>query len=115
MKTDTSSTEIWKYVDTGKEAVDLYIMNHVKRKDIVVTQDIGLASTLLLREVFVLSPRGNLYDEKDIQTALDMRYLSAKMRRQGKYSKGPKPYTREDRQRFVKKLKEILSNFEGNF
>lgn len=103
----------WVYVDTGKEAVDLYIMNHVKRQDIVITQDIGLASTLLNRGVYVLSPRGNVYREEDMYVALDLRYLSAKARRQGKHSKGPKPYTLEDRQMFQKVFLEILSNFAG--
>ncbi|WP_338030780.1 DUF188 domain-containing protein [Cytobacillus citreus] len=52
-------------------------MNHASPSDIVVTQGIGLASTLLLKGVYVLSPRGILYEEKEIHTALDMRYLSA--------------------------------------
>jgi uncharacterized protein len=30
-----------KYVDNHKEAVDLYIMNHLTKGDIVVIQDIG--------------------------------------------------------------------------
>ena len=100
-------------MDSSKEAVDLYIMNHVQTGDIVVTQDIGLASTLLLKGVYVLSPKGKSYDEKDIHTALDLRYLSAKARRKGIYGKGPKPYSREDRSRFVKELTKILSKFEG--
>ena len=53
----------WKFVDSSKEAVDLYIMNHVKAFDVVVTQDIGLASTLLLKGVYVLSPRGYLFEK----------------------------------------------------
>ncbi|PLR85914.1 DUF188 domain-containing protein [Bacillus canaveralius] len=104
---------VWKYVDAGKEAVDLYIMNHVKKGDIAVTQDIGLASTLLGMGVYVLSPRGTLFEEKDIDTALDLRYLSAKARRRGVYGKGPKPYTDEDRSRFVHQLTNILSKFAG--
>ncbi|MDQ0269483.1 YaiI/YqxD family protein [Cytobacillus purgationiresistens] len=112
MKNDLSDTA-WKFVDSTKEAVDLYIMNHVKAGDVVVTQDIGLASTLLLNGVYVLSPKGNLYEESQIHTALDMRYLSAKARRRGVYGKGPKPYKAEDRRRFVDQLAKILSNFEG--
>nr|WP_267930422.1 YaiI/YqxD family protein [Cytobacillus spongiae] len=105
----------WKFVDSSREAADLYIMNHVRKDDVVVTQDIGLASTLLPKQVYVLSPKGILYDEKDIQTALDMRYLSAKARRQGKYGKGPKPYSSQDRDRFVNQLTKILSNFAGKY
>lgn len=61
----------WKYVDSGKEAADLYIMNHAGKGDIAITQDIGLASTLLPKGVHVFSPKGALFEEKDIQTALD--------------------------------------------
>lgn len=103
----------WHYVDSDKEAADLFIMNHVNTGDIAVTQDIGLASTLLSKKVYVLSPRGSLYEEKDIESALHMRYLSAKARRQGKYGKGPKPFTREDRTRFEKNFTEILSKIKG--
>jgi uncharacterized protein len=38
-------------------------MNHAKRGDIVVTQDIGLASTLLPKEVQVISPKEFLFEE----------------------------------------------------
>lgn len=47
----------WVYVDADKEAADLYIVNSVKKGDIVVTADIGLAGTLLPKNVYVLSPR----------------------------------------------------------
>jgi uncharacterized protein len=112
MKNDLSQAN-WKFVDSSKEAVDLFIMNHVKAGDVVVTQDIGLASTLLLKEVHVMSPKGIIFEESEIHTALDMRYLSAKARRRGIYGKGPKPFTQEDRLRFVNQLTNILSNFEG--
>ncbi|WP_312093217.1 YaiI/YqxD family protein [Niallia sp.] len=112
MKRDNDEQQ-WKYVDSDKEAVDLFIMNATKKQDIVVTQDIGLASTLLLKQVSVLSPRGVIYEEESINTALDMRYLSAKARRKGVYGKGPKPYTEEDRQKFRRNFKRILSKNEG--
>jgi len=103
----------WKYVDSTKEAVDLFIMNAVKKQDIVITQDIGLASTLLLKNVHVLSPRGKIMEESEIATALDMRYLSAKARRRGIYGKGPKPFTEADRKNFQKNLIKVLSKIEG--
>lgn len=112
MKRDNDEQQ-WKYVDSDKEAVDLFIMNATKKQDIVVTQDIGLASTLLLKQVTVLSPRGVMFEEERINTALDMRYLSAKARRKGVYGKGPKPYTEEDRQKFRRNFKRILSKNEG--
>ncbi|OEH93712.1 YaiI/YqxD family protein [Bacillus solimangrovi] len=103
----------WVYVDTNKEEADLYIMNHVNSNDIAITQDIGLASILLKRHVYVLSPRGKEYEESNIESALFSRYIHAKNRRAGKYGKGPKPFTNEDRMAFRIKLEKTLSKFEG--
>nr|WP_295969672.1 YaiI/YqxD family protein [uncultured Bacillus sp.] len=113
VKSDVNNMK-WVYVDTSKEAADLYIMNHVKAGDLVITQDIGLASTLLLKGVYVLSPRGSLYEENSIHTALDMRYLAAKARKRGIYGKGPKSFSKQDRENFVQELSKILTKFEGN-
>lgn len=103
----------WVYVDCEKEATDLYIMNHVKKHDLVITQDIGLASTLLAKGVIVISPKGIRYDEQTIITALDLRYLSAKARRQGMYGKGPKAYSKKDRITFKQELEEICRSLKG--
>lgn len=103
----------WIYVDTNKEEVDLYIMNHINKNDIAITQDIGLASLLLSRGVYVLSPRGKQYLENDIDQALFLRYFSAKQRRAGYYSKGPSSFTNQDRELFIRTFKKILSKFEG--
>lgn len=104
----------WVYVDSSKESADLYIMNHIKTGDVLITQDIGLASIVLPKGVYAISPRGKEFKEETISTALDFRYLSAKERRKGKYGKGPKPYKSEDRERFVSTLSKILSKFAGD-
>ena len=93
--------ENWIFVDPDREACDLYILNHVKQGDILVTQDIGLASIALQKGVYVFSPRGTEYREETIDTALDFRYLAAKDRERGKFWKGPKPFKDEDRNRFL--------------
>ncbi|MEH6946672.1 YaiI/YqxD family protein [Bacillus sp. JJ634] len=103
----------WVYVDADKEAADLYIVNAVKKGDIVITNDIGLAGTLLPKAVYVLSSKGKEYTEENISMLLDMRYLSAKMRRAGKHTKGPKAFSKEDRIKFAQVLAKILSNLEG--
>jgi uncharacterized protein YaiI (UPF0178 family) len=104
----------WVYVDADKEAADLYIANSVKKGDIVVTADIGLAGTLLAKSVYALSPRGKEYTEDNISILLDLRYQSARLRRQGKHTKGPKAYTKQDRLNFTTTLTKILSNYAGN-
>lgn len=104
----------WVYVDATKEAVDLYIMNHAKPNDIAVTQDIGLASVLVNRNIVVLSPRGKQYLEKEMDMVLHLRYLSAKERRSGNYSKGPRAFTEEDKNDFIISFEKKLSKLAGN-
>lgn len=103
----------WVYVDTNQEEVDLYIVNHVQPADLVVTQDIGLAGLLLKGHVYVLSPRGKEYNESNIEGALFTRYMHAKQRRAGQKTKGPKPYTAQDRAQFRETLEKILSKIAG--
>ncbi|NQD66242.1 YaiI/YqxD family protein [Bacillus haikouensis] len=103
----------WVYVDSEKEAADLYIMNHVRMNDILVTQDIGLASLVLPKKVYALSPRGKVYREESIVTALDYRYVAAKERRKGNYGKGPKSFTNNDRKEFSSQFERILSKIAG--
>jgi len=43
--------------------------------------------------VYVLSSRGTLFEENEINTALELQHLSAKARRLGVYGKGPKPFS----------------------
>lgn len=104
----------WIFVDTNKEEADLYIMNHAKKNDVVVTQDIGLASLLVGKHVYAISPRGKVFLERDMDQVLHMRFLAGKERRMGNYTKGPSKFTNQDRVAFSNQLKNILSNFEGN-
>ncbi|WP_064091460.1 YaiI/YqxD family protein [Rossellomorea aquimaris] len=112
-KKNTPDQGKWVYVDSSKEAADLYIMNHVRAHDVLVTQDIGLASLVLPKKVYAISPRGKAYKEESIVTALDYRYVAAKERRKGNYGKGPKPFTNEDREMFRLQFDKMLSNIAG--
>ncbi|MBY6035452.1 DUF188 domain-containing protein [Fictibacillus nanhaiensis] len=104
----------WILVDARPEEVDMYIHNHSKKKDIVVTQDHALASLLIPKGVYVITPRGKHFQEDEMERVLHERYLSAKARRSGMHSKGPTKFTKEDAKRFHTVFCEILSNVEGN-
>ncbi len=101
----------WIYVENEKEAADLYILNHIKKGDILVTQDIGLASIALAKEVYVISPRGIKYTEETIMISLDFRYLAGKERRKGRYLKGPKAFTSEDLTRFEVEMEQLILQY----
>ncbi|WP_349305479.1 YaiI/YqxD family protein [Bacillus sp. FJAT-50079] len=103
----------WCFVDAGKDSVDLYIVNKIRRGDVLITQDIGLASLVLPKGVYAISPRGTEYKEDTIEMALDFRFLAAKAREAGHYGKGPSPFGKEDRRQFQASLRRLLSKNEG--
>lgn len=96
-------------VDACPEAADLYIANRVKKGDILITQDIGLASLLLSKEAYAISYTGKPYAEETIDEKLFSRHLGAKLRRAGQKTKGPKKYTDDDFRQFERTLNKILS------
>ena len=101
-------------VDRSDQSVDLYIANRIQAQDILVTQDFGLATIGLAKRAIVLSTRGQQYTDETIDFLLDRRHTQAKQRRSGKHSKGPKPFTDEDRQTFQHKLTKVLKNLQEN-
>ncbi|MGD7044005.1 YaiI/YqxD family protein [Jeotgalibacillus proteolyticus] len=105
--------KVWTFIDEGKEAVDLYILNHVKRGDLVITQDIGLASLVLPKGVYALSTRGKQYQEDTIDTSLAFRYLHQMERKKGRYGGGPKKLSSEDVKNFSDRLIKYLARHAG--
>jgi uncharacterized protein YaiI (UPF0178 family) len=101
-------------VDRSDQSVDLYIANQLRPGDIMVTQDFGLATIGLAKRAIVLSNRGQQYSDRTIDFLLESRHESAKRRRGGKHSKGPKPFTDEDRQRFLQSLTKVLHGLQEN-
>ncbi|MFC4103956.1 YaiI/YqxD family protein [Paenibacillus xanthanilyticus] len=95
-------------VDRSDQSVDLYIANHVGKGDIVITQDFGLAVVVLAKGATALSPRGQEYDERNIDFLMERRHELAKRRRSGGKTRGPKAMTDEDRYRFQQKLTKVL-------
>ena len=103
-----------KYVDDGPDAVDFEIVKNSLMHDIVITQDYGLASLLLNKNVIVVHHTGLIIDHDNIDRLLIQRYESAKIRRQHQksYIKGPKKLTTQDKNMFKKKLLQIIERYE---
>ncbi|QAY68408.1 YaiI/YqxD family protein [Paenibacillus protaetiae] len=95
-------------IDPGRDAVDLYIVNHVSKGDIVVTQDFGLACMAIGKGAYVISPRGECYTNDNIDYLMERRHELAKRRRAGGRTKGPKALSSEDKDRFQQKLTKLL-------
>jgi uncharacterized protein len=97
------------YVDSGADAADYRIMKLAGKGDIIVTQDYGLASLGLAKGCTVLHHNGYSYTNENIDQLLQSRYLSAMARKSGKRTKGPKPFTSEDREKFREHFQMILA------
>ncbi|MEF2964713.1 YaiI/YqxD family protein [Paenibacillus sp. M1] len=101
-------------VDRSQQSADLYIANHIGKGDIVVTQDYGLAALAIAKSCKGLSPRGDMFHAGNIDYLLERRHAHAKARRGGRYAKGPKPFTDEDRSRFTGVLLKLLRDMQEN-
>ncbi|GIO40553.1 MULTISPECIES: YaiI/YqxD family protein [Paenibacillus] len=101
-------------VDRSQQSADLYIVNHIRRGDVVVTQDYGLAALVLAKACQALSPRGDIFHPGNIDYLLERRHAQAKARRSGKHSRGPRPFSEEDRQHFRSSLINLLRDLQEN-
>lgn len=96
------------YVDRGADSADYKIVGLIREKDILVTQDYGLASLVLPKGVRVLHQTGKEFDESNIGTLLEQRYYSGKLRKAGMRTKGPKAFTEKDHMTFSQALKTAI-------
>lgn len=101
-------------VDRSDQSVDLYIANHLASRDILVTQDFGLAVIGLAKRAVVLSNRGQLYSDRTIGFLLESRHGQAKKRRAGGRVRGPRAFTDDDRKNFLQSLTKVLSSLQEN-
>ncbi|WP_166243743.1 YaiI/YqxD family protein [Paenibacillus turpanensis] len=101
-------------VDDSSQSADLFIANHLSKGDILVTQDYGLAAIGLGKKAVVLSNRGQQYEEETIDFMLAQRHEAAKQRRNGRYGKGPRPFTNVDRDKFLQCLTKVLRSMQEN-
>lgn len=106
-----------RHITTGDEAqaTDMVILNLLKRGDIVVTQDWGLAALVLGKGGSTLSPHGYIFREEKMDFLLEERHLKAKFRRMGGRTKGPATRTKGDDEKFRKALEKLIQEGEDNF
>jgi uncharacterized protein YaiI (UPF0178 family) len=98
------------YVDKGADAADYKIVQLIKKDDILITQDYGLASLVLPKGVTVLHQSGDQYTAENIDNLLEQRHFGAKIRKSGGRTKGPKAFTQADREAFKAALTTFLQN-----
>lgn len=92
------------YVDKGADSADYRIVKEIKKGDFVITQDYGLASLLLNKDVRIFHHSGQEYLSKTMDALLTQRYIGSQMRKAGNRTKGPKAFTKRNRDEFVEQL-----------
>ena len=96
-------------VGNSAQEADLKVVNLTGSKDIVVTQDWGLAAIILGKGALALSPTGRVYLSQTIDFLLEEREIKSKVRRAGGRTKGPRKRTAADDKRFADKLEQIIT------
>jgi uncharacterized protein YaiI (UPF0178 family) len=91
-------------VDAGPDVADDWIAERVKPRDIVVTNDIPLASRTLKAGGAALGANGKAFTESSIGSALATRELMEHLRSFGEGGGGPRPFSAQDRSRFLSAL-----------
>jgi uncharacterized protein YaiI (UPF0178 family) len=88
----------------GLDAADDWIVERVGGTDVVITDDVILASRCLERGSKVVSSRGKPFAASSIGDALANRELMAHLREVGAITGGPSGFTKADRSAFLQQL-----------
>ncbi|MFL0246474.1 YaiI/YqxD family protein [Candidatus Clostridium stratigraminis] len=105
-----SSYSTIKYMDSGFQSVDMAVANEAKERDIVVTQDFGVAAMVLGKKCFAISPKGYVYDNNNIDKLLFERHISSKVRRSGGKTFNAKKRNKEDDERLYRNLLKLINS-----
>ncbi len=95
-------------VNSGFDAADDWIVEHVKEHDIAVSADIPLVARCLEKGARTLDPKGRVFTKESIGNALANRDLMAYIRELGDITGGPAPFEKRDRSRFLQHLDEAI-------
>ena len=86
------------------DAADDWIVDQATAWSIAITSDIPLADRCLKKGSRVLDPKGRIFTQDSIGDVMASREISAFLRDMGELGGGPKPYTPQDRSRFLNVL-----------
>lgn len=95
-------------VGGGFDAADDWIVERVRENDVVVTDDIPLASRCVKKGARVLTPKGRVFTEASIGEAVATRDLLSDLRAQGLVGGGPAPFKPSDRSLFLQRLDQLV-------
>ena len=96
-------------VQGGFDAADDAIAERAGPGDLVVTQDIPLASRVLAKGAEAVNPRGERFTPDNIAERLSVRNFMEELRGAGVQTGGPDAFNARDRQAFANQLDRFLA------
>ena len=97
-------------VEAGPDVADAYIAEHAQPGDLVISQDIPLASELVTKKVSVISPYGTVFTEANMGNRLSNRDLMQDLRDAGLVTGGgPKPFGDREKRAFANAFDQALT------
>jgi uncharacterized protein YaiI (UPF0178 family) len=96
-------------VSKGADSADFRLVNLIRKGDLVITQDYGLAAMALAKQAAVLNQDGMRYTKDNIDALLLARHTARKIRRGGGRLKGPAKRTKEQDDDFREALCAVLA------
>ncbi len=97
-------------VDKGADSVDFRLVNMLKKGDIAVTQDYGLAAMCLSKQAIIINQDGKEYTSENISGLLEFRAVSKKIRQSGGRLKGMPKRTAEQDKTFEEWLVRVVTS-----
>lgn len=99
-----------KVIGAGNDAVDFALINICTSKDIVVTQDYGVAAMALGKGAKAIHQSGKWYTNDNIDQMLMERHLSKRVRnaKSKNHMRGPSKRTEEDNERFKISFEKLI-------
>jgi uncharacterized protein YaiI (UPF0178 family) len=91
-------------VGDAMDAADDWIAERIAAADVCVTADIPLAARCLAKGARIVPPNGRPFTEANIGSALAGREIARHLRELGETGRGPPPFTKADRSRFLSAL-----------
>jgi hypothetical protein len=98
-------------VPHGFDVADREIIRLLQAGDLIITADIPLASDVIAKGGWVLTPRGEFYTKDNIEQQLTMRNFMDELRGSGVDTGGPPPLSQNDRQMFANQLDRHLTRY----
>lgn len=95
-------------VDRANDSVDFAILNQISKGDVLVTQDYGLASIALAKNVHVIHQHGFLYTNDNIESLLYERFMNKKARSLGGRNTHIKKRTTENDIDFLNSFRKLI-------